>query len=35
MGSIHASFVPNEDMFASPWRDFAIRVKVLLALGLG
>jgi len=35
IGSIHASLVPNEDMFAKPCRDFAMRVKVLRALTLG
>jgi hypothetical protein len=35
MGSIHASFVPKEDMFARPCSDFAIRVNVLRAFALG
>jgi hypothetical protein len=35
IGSIHASFVPNEDMLARPCNDLAIRVNVLRALVLG
>jgi hypothetical protein len=35
IGSIHASLVPKEDMFARPCKDFAISVNVLRALILG
>ena len=35
IGSIHASLVPNEDMFARPCSDFAMSVNVLRALTLG
>jgi hypothetical protein len=35
MGSIQASFVPKEDMFARPCRDLAMRVNVRRALVLG
>ena len=35
IGSIQASFVPNEVMLARPWRDLAMRVNVLLAFVLG
>jgi len=35
IGSIHASLVPNEDMFARPCKDLAMRVKVLRAFTLG
>lgn len=35
IGSIHASFVPNEDIFARPCNDFAIKVKVRRARGFG
>jgi hypothetical protein len=35
IGSIQASFVPNEDMLARPCNDLAMRVNVLRALTLG
>lgn len=35
MGSIQASFVPNDDMLANPWSDLAINVKVLRAFVFG
>jgi hypothetical protein len=35
IGSIHASLVPKEDMFARPCKDFAIKVNVLRAFALG
>lgn len=35
IGSIHASFVPKDDMFARPCSDFAIRVNVLRAFAFG
>jgi hypothetical protein len=35
IGSIHASFVPKEDMLARPCKDFAISVNVRRARFLG
>ncbi len=35
MGSIHGSLDPNEVMFARPWRDLAMRVRVRCARGRG
>lgn len=35
IGSIQASFVPNDDILASPCSDFAMSVKVLRAFVFG
>jgi|TARA_R110002003_G_scaffold1391_1_gene22995 hypothetical protein len=35
IGSIHASFVPKEDILARPCNDFAINVNVRRAFILG
>jgi hypothetical protein len=35
MGSIQGSLLPKVDIFARPWRDLAIRVRVRWARGRG
>ncbi len=35
IGSIHGSFDPKEAMFAKPWSDLAMRVRVRWARGRG